>query len=817
MTRQNTNSSWPLLCILACLFIVSAVAPWSPAERSSRSAVVDTLGPDAYAARLRSNLGPRHRESVVPLAVQTAAPQPVLLVPQAKITAAYQEPATLPVAIPRLDLATGATLQLAGATRLPSFTPQVARDDRDLLELVDASAIETLVEAVKTPTSPQLIAAQPKVEQNRDVVDETALHYDLPEIDEPVMVEPVFEISVAVVAAPVKVAAPVVAAAPAAVPMGDWVARAQPLDHAVEQPAVAVKIEPALRFPQPVILMQRLDDLASECDTGLWAMTVRQVVGRLLIALGNQSDEAATLVQQLTELSAWSETLAQRLDDDLLARRVRQAAYALDRRITLWQSTFGVIDAQDACPLMEAVERFEQTGLVSDGRTLAAQWDALQRSPVAEQRTLGTWLEEEYRNANFRAVISETLLNRMVPDPQAEYGQVNDRILGLPVQGRSVTSSRLAIRLVPNTQRMRVSFHVNGQIAASTASDAGVATFYNRSQSAFYAVKELDADASGIQLYPARVSVRNRTQLRGVETSLDPIPIVGWVAQNVARSQHELMAPWAAAEAEERISARTRERIDDEVYAKLNNSVGELRERLFVPLERMQIRPDTISAETSPQRMSMRLRLASADQASGYTPRPRAPGDSLSSFQIHESAINNVLAQLHLDGQTMTLPELSKYVSQKLNRADAWAVDPEHEDVSVTFAPQNAIAVRCRDGQLLLTLSIARLAKGARSWKDFQVRVAYRPEVRGRSAELVRDGVVQLISTRLNNAGQIAVRGIFSRAFSKSHRWNLTPGTFVEAPQLADLAITQFDIDDGWMGIALGPRFDVAQTEANRK
>ena len=44
----------------------------------------------------------------------------------------------------------------------------------------------------------------------------------------------------------------------------------------------------------------------------------------------------------------------------------------------------------------------------------------------------------------------------------------------------------------------------------------------------------------------------------------------------------------------------------------------------------------------------------------------------------------------------------------------------------------------------MLSLSVARLGKGTRQWKDFQVRVAYRPEVNGRSAELVRDGVERL-------------------------------------------------------------------------
>ena len=105
-----------------------------------------------------------------------------------------------------------------------------------------------------------------------------------------------------------------------------------------------------------------------------------------------------------------------------------------------------------------------------------------------------------------------------------------------------------------------------------------------------------------------------------------------------------------------------------------------------------------------------------------------------------------------------------------------------------------------------MTLSVAKLTKSPRKWKDFQVRAYYKPEVNGRSAELVRDGVVQLMGARLSTGAQIALRGVFSRAFSKQKPWVLTPQRLANDPRLADLGITQFVIDDGWLGIALGPR-----------
>jgi hypothetical protein len=77
--------------------------------------------------------------------------------------------------------------------------------------------------------------------------------------------------------------------------------------------------------------------------------------------------------------------------------------------------------------------------------------------------------------------------------------------------------------------------------------------------------------------------------------------------------------------------------------------------------------------------------------------------------------------------------------------------------------------------------------------------------VHGRSAELCRDGVVQLVG-RLSTGSQIAVRGIFSKTFSKDDTLPISPEWLAKDSRLADVAITQFAVDDGWVSLAYGPR-----------
>jgi hypothetical protein len=90
-------------------------------------------------------------------------------------------------------------------------------------------------------------------------------------------------------------------------------------------------------------------------------------------------------------------------------------------------------------------------------------------------------------------------------------------------------------------------------------------------------------------------------------------------------------------------------------------------------------------------------------------------------------------------------------------------------------------------------------------WTDFKVRALYRPEIDGQSAKLVRDGVVRLIG-RMDLRSQIGLRGLFGTFFSRDNPLDLTPERLSTDPRMADLAVRQFVISDGWIGVAVGPK-----------
>ena len=534
------------------------------------------------------------------------------------------------------------------------------------------------------------------------------------------------------------------------------------------------------------------------------------------------------LVDALEQSSKQQEQKRQQSEDDATRQLARRVLVRLTQTpMTPYQQQFvssGPVAALraelrrwaaepvGAAAVLRAIEDYERTGLPSDARRLALDCQSLAVSSVEGRRQLAESIDRHYRNASVRIAVTEELLNRLIPERNLEYAQVADTVLGNPVRGESLMATELAVRMIPDAHRVRLALEVTGEIAAQTTADAGPARFHNDSESYYIARKPLEIDMHGISVWPVEVGVRNETRLRGVETPLDGIPLIASMGRWAAKAQMEQNKPAATEEVEQKVAAQARQRIDTEVRQRLTAVVATMNQRVFDPLNSLSLDPQLIEGKTTEKRFVMRLRLAGEDQLGSHTPRPQAPGDSLASVQIHESVLNNGIERLQLNGRTFSLPELSEHIARRLNRPAPWEINPEHADVKITFAEKDAVVVRCQDGQLVLTLSIVQLSKSPRKWKNFQIQAFYRPEVDGRSAQLAREGVIYLIGKHLNLGSQIALRGIFSRALSKNNAWNLVPEQIVKEPKLANAAITQFVIDDGWIGVALGPKRPAATT-----
>ena len=413
-------------------------------------------------------------------------------------------------------------------------------------------------------------------------------------------------------------------------------------------------------------------------------------------------------------------------------------------------------------------------------------------------------ISTHYRNANLRFAISEELLNRFVPAASTFAERVSDTILGAEVRGSNATSTALSVDLVPDSQRIRVQLEARGQVKSNTSARKGPITMYNRGQSTFSSDKQLVVQPDGIYTTRAQTAASGGTRLVGMKSDLDDVPLIGWIVRAVARQQHDEQRSQARAEMMRRVQRSASEKMDREVHERMSDVERRVNRRLLQPLKRLELDPRALEMRTTEDRVVMRSRLASPNQLGAHTPRPLARKDSMLSLQVHQTAANNLIEQLHLHGRRLTLEELFDSLSEKLGMVGLDVPDENHKDVVVQFAAHHPLECEFEHGQITLTIHLAELDNGNRTWRNFSVRGYYRADVDQLDVELVRDGGIELISERLGLRDQLALRGIFTKVLARNHRLQILRQAIAQQPKLQGLEVMQLTIRDGWVGLAFG-------------
>ncbi len=494
-------------------------------------------------------------------------------------------------------------------------------------------------------------------------------------------------------------------------------------------------------------------------------------------------------------------------------RYVEQGAIdALEQELKHW-----LAEPVDLPQLLAQIESYESKPQATTARSLANNYRSLSWSADPDSQELGRRVDRHYRNANLRIALSSKLANRFLPKPKTVQQDIYDTILGADVQGVSNTSTQLSLTLIPRQGALRFSLNARGVVDSDTASSAGPATFHSEGTTWFQASKQFTLSPSGlIQSSPAVASADGVSDLLAVETDYDAIPLVRQIVRRIAISQHDKSHDMALEEVADKVLNTARERLDDEAEEGLNRIKNKVDQRVLTPTRNLDLSPEVIELRTTSKRVIARLRLAGENQLAAHTPRPRAPSDSYLSVQLHQSAVNNVMEQLKLDGRSFKLPELYRTVLGRFRGVEDLETIEVPEDLprnaSVTLAAENAMRVDFSDGKVHITLAIDRLRLRRSRYGPFLVHAIYRPEISGVHATLVREGVVQIETDKPLKAGsQIVLRGIVGKVFSRNRPLRIVTEKMANDPRLDGLCVNQFVLDDGWLGIALGPQRELVR------
>jgi len=464
----------------------------------------------------------------------------------------------------------------------------------------------------------------------------------------------------------------------------------------------------------------------------------------------------------------------------------------------------------DYASLLGQLERQESDAIDLGGIDVARATQSLRFASSQDAEAVAHALNTYYRNANIRIAVSAGLIERMVPAVDSRIQPVRQRILGSDVRGHSLIDSQVAVRLIPSPTSWRLQLETMGNVQSQTSSRNGPVSIRNGSQAQFNSVTPLEITRLSASAAGTAVDVQSQTRLRGVETDFDSIPLVSTLVREIALNRYQSLAPIAKQIQNNQVRASVSAEVDKQVGHQIDEASQKFTRHLLGPLGSLGLNPMVVDMQTTDERLTARYRIGGDWQLGAFTPRPRAPSNSWLSIQMHQSVLNNTLETALPAGQSKSIQDLVNELSSRFaipdNVAIAGNADDLPDDTVIHFAPTRPITVEIEDDLVWITLRIMRLHRpGSIDLRRFVVRAAYKAEVNGLSAQLVRDAHLRISGPDMSMRDRLPVRAIFNKVFSTHRPLPLLPPALADSPSMEGLAVNQLELRDGWIGLAIGP------------
>ena len=466
-------------------------------------------------------------------------------------------------------------------------------------------------------------------------------------------------------------------------------------------------------------------------------------------------------------------------------------------------------DAIDHAELLKRIERYETQNSSLTAYYLNDQYQNLLWSKDPADQAVANELQTHYRNANFRLVVSERLLNRMIPELPTTASPVSQTIKGAQVSGQSQVSNQLYVDLKPSTDRIRLELATSGDVRSDTIAKTRSFRIQNFGKAQFQVVQRLEINPMSIEASsrPTAMSKANQYVV-GVESKLDNVPILGRVARNLAAKKLREEAPETDRLFKRTVETEAETLMQEEVERQVSEIKQTVYTKLFKPLLAMELEPESLQMASTDHQVVMRYRLAGRDQMAANTSRPRDSGESLLSCQIHQTAINNSIARIGLNGNHFTVDELRDHLRKTVGGYQFGNPTQEKDEqyAEIGFAYLDPIHVNFDEDRLNITLNLRSLKIGEKGkvWKNISLTASYQFALDGMSIQLLQDDDGTRIKgkKRLRFSDKAAISAVMKVLFQQQYAFNAMP------PQIGDriggqlVEVSQLVVSDGWMGIS---------------
>jgi hypothetical protein len=592
----------------------------------------------------------------------------------------------------------------------------------------------------------------------------------------------------------------------------------------------------------PQTLLEELDRLSGQRETAQWASQVRNQLHSLTDREQLEGDDVQIILADLSGAAQEAASMAERFDNDRLRVELLRAHWGLARRLDCWGamhekrmasrfqsrvaargslnpylggSSDSATVSTEATALSKDIETYETNRDPKLGQRIALQRQSLKKSSDAIDRSVADSVEQHYRNANLRVAITAEMLNRLAGVERNDSQPVNTEIAGTYVQGQSYVHSESHVLLDPSVDEWQLELKADGVVTSNTLANGGPARFHSQGMTGFSASKEIVVNDKGIHLKQSNVNTTSSNRLVGVTTDYDWVPFFGGYSWERAVNEYHSRQGQAKLLMESRVAAEASETLDQQTREAVDQIRQRTYDRFASELDAFDIKLTPIEMTTTTDRLVARVRVAGDKQLGSHTPRPRALSDSLASAQIHETALTNMAMTLGLDGKRYTGPELREVMHEKFPQLAAKSATEIRQETVFQFAAENAVQVHVNDGKFELTISFASVELQQDVMPNVTVHAYYTPKVDGLNAELVREGTLG-IEGRFGSGDRARLHNVFNRVLPPERHLPIVQVDNPNDKRFQGLMITQLVLEDGWIGLAVGPATDARVAERSR-
>jgi len=174
------------------------------------------------------------------------------------------------------------------------------------------------------------------------------------------------------------------------------------------------------------------------------------------------------------------------------------------------------------------------------------------------------------------------------------------------------------------------------------------------------------------------------------------------------------------------------------------------------------------------------------------------------SLQVHQSAFNNTIEQLLPRGEATSIETLLDNIAATFGQEQWQVPDDVPDNITIQFSNTRPVTVEIEDNRLWITLRIVRLHRpDSVDLTNFIVRAAYKPEVDGIKANLVREGHLRISGPRMSMRERLPARTIFNKVLSSNREIPIIIPRLQQHPALEGLAVSQLELRSGWLAVAI--------------